>query len=164
MKSALGEETKLVPPLEDILQRKLDQSRSHGGACDPAEVRLRYVGIYWIRELGVVEEIEELRPELERCVFPDSPHPGGFDGRSVKVELAWTKKDAHARVAETGSVANDGHRAERRGIDKAGSAAESAQPRFHATGRGYIGVGRSIRHLRGRIYVRKGSLTAPTVN
>ncbi len=85
MKSALGEETKLVPPLEDILQRKLDQSRSHGGACDPAEVRLRYVGIYRIRELGVVEEIEELRPELERCVFPDSPHAGGFDGEASKL-------------------------------------------------------------------------------
>src|SRR5580658_8638922 len=72
MKSALGEETRLVPPLEDILQRKLDQSRSHGGACDPAEVRLRYVGIYWIRELGVVEEIEELR--LANCaIFTSRP-------------------------------------------------------------------------------------------
>src|SRR5580692_10220849 len=107
MKSAVGEETRLVPPLEDILQRNLDQSRSHGGARDPAEVRLRYVGIHRIRELGVVEEIAELRPELERCVFPDSPHPSGFDGRSVKVELAWPEKDADTGVAETGSVADD---------------------------------------------------------
>ena len=67
-----------------------------------------------------------------------------FDGRSVKVELARTKQDAGTRVAETGSVADDGQRAKRRGIDIARSAAESAQPPLHAAGRGNVGVGRAL--------------------
>src|SRR5665213_252756 len=93
---------------KDVFQRELNQTRVHRSAGDPAEGRLRYIGIYRICELGMVEDIEEVRPELQRCVFPESAHPCGFDGRSVKVELARTKKDAGTGVAETGSVTDDG--------------------------------------------------------
>jgi len=78
----------------------------------------------------MVEDIEELGPELQRCVFPDSPHPRGFDGRSVKVELARPKKNADTGVAEAGSVADDRDRAERSGIDIARPVADPSQPAF----------------------------------
>ena len=78
--------TRLSAGLKQILQRQLDNSRAHGHARDlswtPATERR-----IWKRELGVIERIEEFRPELQRLTLSN---PRRFRDRHVPIVLAWT--------------------------------------------------------------------------
>jgi hypothetical protein len=88
-----------VSPLEDILQRELDQSRIDRRAGDLSRVRGVEIKAPGICELGMIEEVEELRSELQRSVFTNPSNSSGLDQGSIEVELAGPVENSEPGVA-----------------------------------------------------------------
>src|ERR1700722_5972646 len=61
----------LRPSLEVVLQSKLNNPRPYGRRGDLSETGWRRHRSCRVGELRVVEEVEELRPELNRVPLPD---------------------------------------------------------------------------------------------
>src|SRR5207244_528231 len=103
-----------------------------------------------IRELRVIEHVEELDAELEHT-FARAADAAGMRKGHIEIGLAGPLKDSDAGVAESGAIADHGQRAERVGVDIAGSAAETAETSSGATRGGDVGVSLSGSHLGTRV-------------
>ena len=79
--------------LEVVLQRKLGFAPYATGSVDKPElavvvvIRLETrIGLTTVPEIRVVEQVEELRPELDVCVFRS---PELLEDREVQIVKAW---------------------------------------------------------------------------
>src|SRR5262245_55455737 len=151
MRLTLGSQPSLLElqPQRQLNQPRIDRSRGdHSEDWRTGVKRLvahvRTVG--WERELRVVEQIEELRTELNALSLADGRR---LRDREIGVGLPWTTNDADASVPEVRSVANGYRSAKRRSVEETlhGEVACSAEPVLHASCRGNVSIGFSRTQL-----------------
>lgn len=150
--------------LENQLQAELNHAGIHTRAGNLAErgridIRQSWKSKIRLVELRVIEQVEELSPELQRGPLGDRSHLLHCD---VEVELAWTQDDSRAGIAEPGSggvaEGNYGRRAESRIVEIV------AQPGLGASRAGDIRIGHAGTKLRAAESALNGSTTADSIS
>src|SRR6266850_531842 len=138
--------------LEAVFQRELDHPRIDAGRRDLPEGPRPHVGkgicssraVVRIRELRMVEGVEEFSAELDRMILPD---PDPFQNSDVPVELAGAENNTRPRIAVVRSVSDNGRRAKRAFVEIARAATCATQPLLDSTGCGDVRVRHPRAHL-----------------
>ncbi len=89
--------------LEDVLETELDNARIDSCGINLPKRRIPQCSI-GIPELGGVEGIVKLRPELEGMTFF---YQGVLGKRDIPVKLAGTASNASSRIAPAGTITID---------------------------------------------------------
>jgi hypothetical protein len=89
-----------LPNLKAESHRQLPDPRVYGCAADNAELSRRKICIR-VRELRMVERIEELSAQFECTFFVWRPQSNLFPDRQIQIRLAWTINDSRTAVAES---------------------------------------------------------------
>src|SRR5262249_60507576 len=92
------------PTLKDQFQCELNLPRRSGFACREARAGDSTKGraahdVAWLAEVRMVEEVEELHPELYLYLLTES---GVLDDRKIRVIEPWSWHDVAAQSTETG--------------------------------------------------------------
>lgn len=136
---------------ELVLHRKLDQPRIHRQPRELPETGGLIDIDGGVAELGMVEEVEELRAELERRVFSDAANTRRFRGRDIPIKLARSQNHANPAVAVPGPISHGGRRAECLRIQIAGTSTDTSDAGGQIPRRRDIGICHSGAHLRARV-------------